>query len=77
MSLQLLDYQCNSIGGHAFASPYETELLGSGGFDGNGIGGNAHGLCQTVLHRRNMRIDFGGFSAYGAVDVANGITFVV
>ncbi len=50
-------------------------MFGGGGFDGDVIKVDAHHLGEGLLHLWDVGIEFGMFSADGAVDVADAVAF--
>ena len=54
----------------AFFSACKTEFLGGGGFDADVIDRASDTFGESLLHSRNMRIDFRAFGADGDVCIA-------
>ena len=70
----LLD-EHDGVCAYALLPPGETEFLGGGGLDGDVVRTDAHDLRHTLLHGRDVRVEFGLLGADSGIDVPHPVAF--
>lgn len=68
-------YQADGVGGYAFFASGEAEPFGCGGLDADAVGVYADNVGKTLLHSRDVGIDFRAFGCHSRVNIANGVAF--